>query len=210
MTTMTHEQAYEIINKYVNEMDDTINKHIDDNRIEQINAVIKEHSLVHGWIRLWLDWDYQVNNGGVSQYVCNNYHTTSANGCFSKTSDNDDVHQELVLLTEKFLEENDIPLGNDLLSILKDFKITLDDEYYIEECCNTCGGNGLEEHYNEDADEYEDVECSTCDGSGEEEVYNERYEEPDYNTEALFKQLDKRYYKINDELMFQIANTLEH
>ena len=62
---------YDFINVYVHEMDDTVNNLRGEDRITLIKQVIKQHSLEHGWIRLFLDYDYQVCNGGHTQ-VCNN------------------------------------------------------------------------------------------------------------------------------------------
>lgn len=214
MTTssMTNEQAYEqaykTINKFVHEMKNTINENKNRNRIEQIKVITKKHSIAHAWIRLWLDWDHQINNGGVSQYTLNGYHSTMQNGCIGNTSDEDDIHQEFVRVSEEFLKSNPVELGETFLSIIKDFKITLDDESTIEEYCNTCNGSGTESTWNEELDDEVDSECSNCYGSGEEEVQNERHNEPDYDTEDLFSNLDKRYYEINNHLILQIAEVL--
>jgi hypothetical protein len=183
-------------------------KHDGDDRITQIKAITERHSVAHAWVRLFSDWDGQVRNGGVSQYVRNGLHTTFQNGCTGKVSDECDVHQEFVRLTEEFLNSHTIPLGETFLSIIKDFSVTLDDEPETTDCCNTCGGSGTEIDFSDDEDEGEDDTYSGCDGTGEETVSNDKYENPDVDTEMLFAKMDNRYYAINEEFIVQVASAL--
>lgn len=206
----TDEQAYNVINQFVKEIENVINEHKDNDRLEQIKAIIEKHSIVHGWIRLWLDWDYQVNNGGVSQYVDNGYHSTFQKGCMDNTRSEDNIHQELVRLTEDFLKSYPVDLGHTFLSIIKDFKITLDDEEMITECCDTCDGSGTEYEYDEDSEEEISSVCSNCDGTGECDNYNENYNNPDFDTRNLFDKLTKRYYAISDSFIIQVAESLNN
>jgi hypothetical protein len=213
MTTcisMSQDEAHTIINKFVSEMDSIINdeKSEGSNRVEQVSSIIDKLSIEHAFIRLWLDYDYQVCNGGHMQYADNGYHSTMQNGCMGYTSDEDDIHQELVKIAGLFLTKHPIPLAETFLSTLKDFKIELDLEEVTEDCCSECGGSGTTSEWDEDEEEV-DSDCSNCDGTGEVENNNEFFQSPDYTTRNLFGTLDTRYYDINEELVIQISTVLK-
>jgi hypothetical protein len=219
MTTcisISQDEAHTIINKFVSEMDSIINaeKSEGSNRIEQVLSIIDNLSMEHAFIRLWLDYDYQVCNGGHMQYADNGYHSTMQHGCMGYTSDEDDIHQELVKLAGLFLTKYPIPLAENFLSTLTDFKIELDLEEVTEDCCSDCGGSGTTSEWVESEEDDEDgedadIDCVNCEGTGEVENNNEFFQSPDYKTRNLFDTLDTRYYDINNELSIQIATALK-
>ena len=61
---MKIELAYEIINNFIKEIDKTISNIKIDNKIQEINIILEEHSIEHAWIRLFVEFDNQVSNGG--------------------------------------------------------------------------------------------------------------------------------------------------
>lgn len=202
---MATNEHYSIIQKFVDEMDDVFNQHLDDNRLNQIKAVKEKLSLEHAFIRLFLDYDYQVCNGGHVQYVGNGYHSTEQSGFFQDVSDNCNIHEELISLSKEFFKKYPVKLSTDFIKIIEEFHIDIDDEREIEETCHECQGDG----YNpENEDEYED--CYECDGSGMVMVDNQNRGEIDSGTAILFEELDDKYYKISDNLIAAIAISIKN
>ena len=214
---MEKQQAYDIINEYLEEMDATITEASKDgNRIEVINAVIKNHSMEHGFLRLFLDLDYQVCNGGFEQYTGNGYHSTEQAGCTSDVSEEADIHERLVELSKEFFEKYDIPQSEEFMSIITTYKVEIDTEYEIEEDCEKCSGSGTvtEQELVEDEDGeeyYEDTEeeCGECGGCGWVDIHNPQHGCVTSSCSEMYSKLDDRYYAINDDLIVEIAKNLK-
>lgn len=202
MTIKNLNEATNVLNTFLNESNTTLLNHEREDRISQINLVKEKNSLQHAFVQLFLDWNHQVANGGVNNYVSNGYHENSDTSVSFETNDNYDLHKKMVSLTEELLELNKTPKLLSFSEIIKDFDIVLDIESTREETCSTCDGFGVEED-----SENEEVTCSSCGGSCCEEVDNERLNEPNFETIRLFEKLTNRYFKINDQLMIEIANS---
>lgn len=202
---MATNEHYSIIQKFVDEMDEVFNQHLDDNRLNQIKAVKEKLSLEHAFIRLFIDYDYQVCNGGHVQYVGNGYHSTEQSGFFQDVSDNCNIHEELISLSKEFFKKYPVKFSTDFIKIIEEFHIEIDNEREIEEICLECQGSGCNEE-NEDEDE----DCYECDGSGEIMVDNPNRGEIDSGTAILFEELDDKYYKISDNLIAAIAISIKN
>lgn len=214
---MEKQQAYDIINRYVAEMDTTITEASKEgNRIEAVNAVIEKHSMEHGFLRLFLDLDYQVCNGGFQQYTDNGYHSTQQAGFMSDVSEEADIHERLIELSKEFFEKYDIALSEKFMSIIKEYEVEIDTEYEIEEDCEECSGSGTvtdqELVEDEDGEEYyEDTEeeCGECGGCGWVNINNPQHGCVTSSCSEIYSKLDDRYYAINDALIVEIAKNLK-
>ena len=112
--------------------------------------------------------------------------------------DNYDIHDEFVQLSKEFLEKYPNDVLKEFIQIIEKFHIEIDNETEIEEICLECVGSGSDV-------ENEDEDCYECDGSGEVMVDNPNRGDIDNQISILFKELDDRYYKINDKLLAVIA-----
>jgi hypothetical protein len=106
-----------IYNKFIIEMNDTLNENRTKSRIEQIDIVYKKHSLEHAWIRLYIDFYYSVKKSEFSEYILHNYQ-----------ENNTKVVQKLVFLTDELIKINNNSIGSEFLSIIKELKSLLDNE----------------------------------------------------------------------------------
>jgi hypothetical protein len=197
-------ESYAIIQSYFDETNETIESLKGKDRLEQMEDITKDYSYIHALLILLRDYHYQVNNGGHMQYVDNSYHTTEGNGFFANATINDNIHQELISLMERFISENETQYCDDELSIMKDMKLSIDTEESSEEQCSECNGQGTIEDDGED-----DEDCDYCDASGYVDEPNPEYKELDYDTHELFSKLDTRYYAINDNVIIEIGNILK-
>lgn len=205
---MATQEHYNIINKFVHEIEEFFNKYSSDNQLEQIKIIKEKLSLEHAFIRLFLDYDYQVCNGGHQQYVDNGYHSTEQYGCMDNVSENSDIHEELVNLSKLFFEKYPIKLAEDFLKIIGDFKISTDKESETEENCYECDGHGY--IFENIEEEEEEKECEECNGDGYVMVDNQNHGNIDHSTEILFRELDHRYFQINENLIAGIAISIKN
>lgn len=193
-------------NIYVLEMDDTLNKYSNLNRLDQIEKVIEEHSEIHAWVRLFLDLDDQVFNNGFEGYVSNGYHNTDIFSFNSQLSSEDDnVHQKLIELTKSIFKGKNSNNYNEFLKIISDFSISLDLDDTMEEDCDGCDGKGYEE--DDEGDDYQD--CDHCDGKGYIIIENNNFELIDHQTTELLKSLTKRYVSIKNDIFNEFAEYIE-
>lgn len=183
---------------FFEEAEDFLIKYPNNNRLKEIKIVKEKLSLEHAFFLLFSDYDKQVCNGGHRQYVGNGYHSIEQNGFIQNVSDNCDVHYEFVKLSKQFLEKYPNDVLREFIQIIEKFHIEIDNETEIEEICLECVGSGSDV-------ENEDEDCYECDGSGEVMVDNSNRGDIDNQTSILFKELDDRYYKINDKLIAVIA-----
>lgn len=205
---MKIELAYEIINNFIKEIDKTISNIKIDNKIQEINIILEEHSIEHAWIRLFVEFDNQVCNGGFFQYTINGCHSSKKLTNLIEVSDYDDVHQKFVKLSEQFFNSHQIKLRDTFLSIIKKFHVPLDLDEIVVQKCYTCDGSG-ENLKNVEDDDYIDF-CHKCHGRGKIEINNIHYHALNPYAEILFKKLDKEYYAISDALIIQIAKYLKN
>ena len=183
--------SFPSLNTLVCDMQNTITSASDSDRIQVIKEIQVKHSLVHAWARLLIDWEHQVSNGGHQQYVDNNYHSTQCGSCDC------DTHNKLVSLTESIKGTIEFPQYEELLTILKAFKV----ERYSgdqEEVCNECDGSG----YVEDEDGMQGETCEECNGRCY--VTVDRSDELSDCCISNLELLDSRYYKISTELLSNI------
>jgi hypothetical protein len=121
-------------------------------------------------------YNYQVGNGGHSQYNFNGYSQHLS---------------ELINLLDKYF---DSPNKRDLLSIMTKADTIFDDyNTYSPESCYNCNGSGEIETGDSYNGEVEYETCYDCGGDGE-------TDESEYLLNGL-DDLDKRYYEIDDSVM---------
>jgi hypothetical protein len=179
-------------------------------------------------------YNYQVCNGGHSQYFGNGYASSNSNG-YNDNYDQIDTHERFVELFTKLDLNKTLELGPKVYDVISDFELELNDE--IEECgecrgngeidCNNCDGSG-----NIDCEECrgsgendEGEECSNCDGNGNIECDEcgssgtERCGECNGegqidtgnkipNTKSWDK-LDDKWYEINNKFMLEFNDYLK-
>lgn len=175
-------------------------------------------------------YNYQVGNGGHSQYY--------ENGYAGNHKERLDIHENFVQLFQDLDMTNILSSGKLAYDIIDDFELEYDED--IENCsfcggsgeeeCSTCSGNGevdcsecdgtgeIEEDEefvpcsNCDAsgripcDECEGnghTTCSACDGTGNTEV------EIDQPITTEWSKLDDKWYLIDDDIMEQFNNYLK-
>lgn len=153
-------------------------------------------------------YNQQVCNGGHMQYYDNGYASrdddgTSYSGFGHDHGEQIALHEEIIKLMEKYGLDKESDLSKKLYALLKEFKVDIDDELYIEESCYECDGSGCVYEYDEDENENV-VECSICGGSGYDEVDNENYGYPTNQWE--WSNLDDRYYEFSDEWVDWFGN----
>lgn len=180
-------------------------------------------------------YNYQVGNGGHSQYFYNGYASSDSKG-FSSNYEDIDNHENFVELFKQLNLYNLLPSGKEAYDIISKFELDLIDEV---EKCDYCGGNGEEECSNCSGDG--NIECDVCDGQGEDEEGNRcdncdgkgsiecgdcegrggyTCEECDGQGEVetgnkipetrAWNTLDDKWYKINDKLMEEFNDYLKN
>lgn len=98
-------------------------------------------------------WNQQVGNGGHCQYFTNGY--AGGKEDFPKeTTQETPLHQHMVTLFQQYNLQN-LPKGNEVLEILKDFHVDLDADNTVTSSCDNCGGCGSND----------DEVCSECSGT---------------------------------------------
>lgn len=95
-------------------------------------------------------YNYQVGNGGHSQYFGNGYASSNTNGYGGNYTDID-IHERFVELFSKLDLNKTLESGPKVYDVISDFNLELEDE--LEEC-SECRGNG-------------EVNCTYCDGTGQ-------------------------------------------
>jgi len=93
-------------------------------------------------------YNYQVGNGGHSQYFDNGYASSRTKGFGSY--DNIDLHNDFEEMFKELKMDEILEVGKKALQIIQSFTLDFDDD--VEECSN-CSGSGREE-------------CPECSGSG--------------------------------------------
>ncbi len=185
------------IDNTIDEMDAILHNMRSENRLEQIEMISEKLSPIHAWLRLFADYNYQVENGGHSQYFGNGYHSTTQIGCMENISTNCDVLQKLVESTSLYI--NDFEHLTPVFEVMKKIRIEIETEEY-EECFNC--HNGQVEEYNEDTEEDESVECPECFGNSQ--IYNDNYNDLTKETHTLFEKLDDDLYAANDKFLKEL------
>lgn len=125
--------------------------------------------------------NYQVNNGGWSQWHLNGY--------------SEDL-EDIIEIAKKGTAQG-IKYFDTLLQILTDIEALGEPKDYndTEECtCSYCSGHGTITDYNEDDEEIE-VDCPECGGEGtwEEDIDGEE----EYR--SLLNDFDNKYYEFNED-----------
>jgi hypothetical protein len=131
-------------------------------------------------------FNYQVCNGGHSQYWSNGFASSDNNGWGEH--EDCELHNRLIEYSKKYLPKILKPeLCEEMIRILEtpNWFDTDNEEYSYE----------TYEEYDEENDEYYEVE---------EEVYNDNYGSFNWDIETL----DRDYYKINDKVMDCIESFL--
>ena len=141
------------------------------------------------------NFNYQVENGGHSQWIGNGYASSTIDDLieFLKKT----INTEISNLVADNLEREVVSFV-----VKKEMKGCFDSYYEQEKCCN-CDGSGIVENgyhgYDDDDEDDRDDDdyeyCEDCDGTG---TYENR---PDQD---MIEKIDKEYYKINNELMEEI------
>ena len=176
-------------------------KHEDWNYGQMVAWMGETYGPVAKFLILAGKYNEQVENGGHRQYFDNRY----ADGGDGRKPDPEiPLHEEMVTLFEELslhLHENTV--GAEVLSIVKDFKIELNEDETIS--CDDCGGSGEQENDCQECNgESEDCatcgdtgvvdeDCGNCDGSGY--IHNDNYGEI-LNSNHL-DALDSRYYTVS-------------
>jgi len=142
-------------------------------------------------------YNQQVCNGGHTQYFDNGY-ADGKGGCFQDHDPEGPLHQELVLMMEKFgLQDQPV------YAIMKEFRVDLDEDRYVEEHvdCDDCEGTGMALSPDDNEEDEEESDCYSCTGRGynDEEVSNEEY--GTVTNDFELGKLDSRYYEVNDDWM---------
>jgi len=179
-------------------------------------------------------YNYQVCNGGHSQYYDNGYASSKSHG-FGGTYDNIDNHEELLNLFRDLDMDRILSHGSVVFDIMNGFNLELEDELikcdycggHGQSDCEVCGGHGSVDCKEcdgtgdgesggscPDCDGDGSVECENCYGDGsvecEECQGNGEYEsgekEPDRRHWDL---LDTRYYDVYEEFMEEFNNYLK-
>lgn len=126
--------------------------------------------------------NYQVNNGGFSQWEFNEY--------------NEDI-EDLKIICDKGISLN-IEEFKKLKQILVEYSEIPDyNTQYEEKDCFECGGSGKVEDYNNDEIK---VTCSECGGSGKQDSEVNKNRERN----SLFKRIDDKYSNVTN-----IVNKME-
>lgn len=189
------------IDNTIHEMDSIFDNIQSKNRLEQIEVVSEQLSPVHAWLRLFADYNYQVENGGHSQYFGNGYHSTTQSGCMDNVSTNCDVLVKLMEMTSLYLDE--FEHLKPVFEVMKQIRIEIETEEY--EDCFSCR-NGQVEEYNDDTGEYDDVDCPECGGEGQ--IYNDYYNDLTKETSELLGKLDDAFYAVNDEFLQELDDKI--
>lgn len=125
--------------------------------------------------------NYQVENGGFSQWECNEY--------------NEDLEELLTIC------DRGIALGLEDFKVIKELLVEYKEmpEYESdteETDCYSCDGTGTIEEYDEDEDEVINETCEECGGDG---YFSEETNNEDERAE-IFDKLDDRYYALENRL----------
>jgi hypothetical protein len=179
-------------------------------------------------------YNYQVGNGGHSQYFGNGYASSSTRG-YSSDYDNIDTHERFVELFTKLDLNKTLETGPKVYDIISSFDLELeDDNEQCEECggkgevdCTYCNGTGsIEcEQCHGSGEDSEGEECSNCDGDGNVECEEcrgggtERCGECNGEGEVdsgsqtpntqTWEKLDDKWYEINDKFMEEFNDYLK-
>jgi hypothetical protein len=177
-------------------------------------------------------YNYQVENGGHSQYYYNGY-ASNKNGRRGYY-DNIDLHEHFVELFEDLDMVSILEHGKEAYGVITNFTLDLNDD--VEQCsqcsgtgqmecekcngrgiveCDMCGGGGeIDDETCNDCSgdgEYEcdecygkgELECEDCSGDGEVET---GYKSPDLDDWNI---LDKKWYGISNIVMEEFENYLK-
>lgn len=137
--------------------------------------------------------NYQVENGGWTQYFHNDFADGGPNSEGFMTADRQMIQLRSHKTALQLLKDNRQIFGEEsqklvdkLISFMEEFVslIRLDDDPYVYEPCDECNGH--------------DPDCDECNGSGEVEVDNEDYNRVDCSS---LNDLDTRYYEFNEEFV---------
>lgn len=141
--------------------------------------------------------NYQVENGGFSQWVNNGYCLTAK--FLIKTLEEIGTQSSLAvicmineLIPYIDLEEKDS-------GCMGDYFVSETETCTALEPCQNCNGEGYED------ESEESIECSECGGSGEIE---EEHEETTYPGEEIANGLDSPFYELKDIFQSDVENYL--
>lgn len=187
------------INNAIDEMDAVFAEYPHENRADHIKIIAEKLSPFHAWLRLFADYNYQVENGGHMQYLSNGYHSSTQRGCVEDISTNANLLGLLIQYSARYVDE--LPTMSSIIDIMKKIDIDIETDEY-EECHNCYQGTVTE--YNEDLDEDEDIECPECYGEGQ--IRNENYNSLTKAAEHRLEEIDDEFYKINETFLDEIES----
>lgn len=175
------------------------------------------------------NYNYQVENGGHSQYWLNGYASSETSGFANVHKECGNLDRLINDIESSLLPKKYPKITSEVLAIMKKFREILEDydercdecdgQGYTEESCYDCHEEGKFERECWECDgtgEYEGETCDECGGSGEieedcESCDGQGYiEENCYNCQGGYvslevDHLDTLYYEINDKWM-EICN----
>lgn len=176
-------------------------------------------------------YNYQVSNGGHSQYFDNGYASSKTKG-FGSNYDNIDKHEDFVNLFKELDMINILPSGKKIYNIINNFELEFEDNeecpycsYGKAECskchgdgsidCEECNGSGEDDDENAcsncdgdgrlecpNCNGNGNVDCEECDGSGD----NPNNDKTPYTKE--WERLDDEWYEIDDDVVKEFNDYL--
>ena len=164
------------------------------------NRMLNKASDVERFAVVLGNWNYQVENGGINQWVDNGY-CTGISDLREALEKMDTKHSNTII---KYLDEVQEYLLDEVISGLAESCGCGGNYYDDDKCgyssdlCYECGGSGEVENPeydwdDEECEEDEMIECCECSGTGE--VEDSEADVPDFQPQSY------QYYEFNNEFM---------